>query len=193
LIEINLTRKNVLETALIGLLGVMLGIFLNEQIRRRNRIENYSTSVFEKRLDLDLYEELFRRVSKYMETANIAIKNDTLTKEQRHECISNAIYEVTTFCDEHEMYISEELSVHCVATIMGVEDIYYIEDEKEKEDAVKNFYDDLLAAKRMIRKEAGISDLDKLFRSITKPKYSSPIIKYYRKREKELGVKDKWN
>ena len=179
-----------MEIALIGLLGVLLGIVLNEQLRRRNRIENYSTSVFERRLDL--YEELFRRVSQYSEIATEVIENDELTKEQRHELVSAAILEVAGFCDEHELYINEELTVHCVPILMGVEDIYYIEDKNQKEQGIDRFRDNLLAAKRMIRKESGIADLDKLYLSITKPKHSSPIIEYYRKLKKERGTKDKW-
>jgi hypothetical protein len=179
-----------METALIGLLGVLLGIVLNEQLRRRNRIENYSTSVFDRRLDL--YEELFRRVSKYSEVATEVIENDELTKEQRHELVSAALHEVAGFCDEHELYLNEELTVHCFPILAGVEEIHYIKDKDKRDLEIKGFRDNLLAAKRMIRKEAGIADLDKLYHSITKAKHSSPIIEYYRKRMKELGIKGKW-
>jgi len=180
-----------LETALIGLVGVLLGIVLNEQLRRRNRIENYSTSVFERRLSL--YEELFRHVRMYSEVAINVIENDELSKEQRHEAVSIAIQEVARFCHEHELYISEEIALHCVPVLMGVEEIYYINDKDEKKREIKYFNNNLLAAKRMIRKEAGIADLDKLYRSITKPKHSSPIIEYFREKKKELGIKGKWD
>jgi hypothetical protein len=100
---------------------------------------------------------------------------------------------VAGFFDEHELYINEELAVHCVPILMGVEDIYYIDDKDEKEREIKRFRNNLLAAKRMIRKEAGIADLDKLYRSITRPKHSSPFIEYYRKKKKELGIKSKWD
>lgn len=179
-----------METALIGLVGVLLGIVINEQLRRRNRIENYSTSVFDRRLGL--YEELFRRVSRCSEVADEVIENDDLTKEQRHALVSEAIHEVAGFCDEHELYIDEELTVHCVPILMGVEDIHDIDNDDKKEKEVKRFRDNLLAAKRMIRKEAGIADLDKLFRAITKPKHSSQIIEYYREQKKKVGVKGKW-
>lgn len=177
-------------TALIGFLGILLGIVLNEQLRRRNRIENYSTVVFERRLDL--YEELFRRVLHYSEVATEVIENDDLTKEQRHGLVSDAIHEVAGFCDEHELYINEEIALHCTPILMGVEDIYYIEDKDEKKQEIKHFQDNLLAARRMIRKETGIADLDKLYRSIIKAKHSSPMIKYYHKIMKEQGIKGKW-
>ncbi len=177
-------------TALIGFLGILLGIVLNEQLRRRNRIENYSTVVFERRLDL--YEELHRRVLHYSEVATEVIENDDLTKEQRYGLVSSAILEVAGFCDEHELYINEEIALHCTPILMGVEDIYYIEDEDEKKQGIKDFQNNLLAAKRMIRKETGIADIEKLYRSIIKPKHSSPIIERYRYLMKEQGLKGKW-
>jgi xanthosine utilization system XapX-like protein len=42
-------------TALIGLLGVLVGISINEWLRKRNRIETYAARVFDKRLEI--YEE----------------------------------------------------------------------------------------------------------------------------------------
>ena len=180
-----------METALIGLVGVLLGIVLNEQLRRRNRIENYSTSVFEKRLEL--YEKLFQLVSSYSAVGTEVIENKTLSKDERHDLVSVAILEVAEFCDANELYIGEELTLHCVSILMGVEEIQDIESEIERKEAIEHFQENLGLAKKMIRKETGISDLDKLFRSIIKPKHSSSIIKYYKKRKKELGVKGKWN
>ncbi len=179
-----------MTTALIGFVGILLGIVLNEQLRRRNRIENYSTVVFERRLDL--YEELFRRVCHYSEVATEVIENDDLTKEQRHGVVSCALHEVAGFCDEHDLYINDEIALHCMCIIVGIEDVYYIEDEDEKKQEIKHFQNNLLAAKRMIRKETGIADLDKLYRSIIKAKHSSPIIERYHKIMKEQGIKGKW-
>jgi hypothetical protein len=51
-----------MEEALIGLLGVLVGLFVNEHFRKTNRIENYSSTVFEKRLKI--YEELMAIVDK---------------------------------------------------------------------------------------------------------------------------------
>jgi hypothetical protein len=176
-------------TALIGFLGILLGIVLNEQLRRRNRIENYSTIVFERRLGL--YEELHRRVCNYSGVATEVIENDDLTKEQRHELVSDALHEVAIFTDEHELYINEEIALHCIAILMGVEDIYYVEDEDEKKQKIKCFQDDLLAARLMIRKETGIADIEKLYHSIIKPKHSSSVIEYFHKIKKEQETKGK--
>jgi len=177
-------------TSLIGLLGVVIGIFLNELLRRSNRIANYSTSVFERRLTL--YEKLFTILQSCSRIATEVIENSELTKDQRHEFVSEAIMEVAQFCDEHELYIDEELTIHCVSILIGVEDIHYIKDKEGKEVEIKKFRSQLLSAKRMIRKASGIADLDDLYRSIINPKYVSPIIEYYRELKKHRGIKGKW-
>lgn len=102
-----------------------------EAVISSRRIENYATSVFEKRLDL--YEELFRRISQYSEVATEIIENDKLTRDQRHDFVSVALHEVAGFCDEHELYLNEELTLHCCAILVGVEDIHYIKEIRMKE------------------------------------------------------------
>lgn len=179
-----------METALIGLLGVLLGVILNETVRRRSRIENYSAVVFEKRLKI--HEELFRMVSDCSEIARDLIKNEAYSKDERHEIVSNAILPIAKYCDDNELYINEGLSVHYIALLMGVEDTHYIKNKKKKKEEIKRFWENFWNAKKMIRKETGIADLDRLFRSITKSRPSSPIIDYVRELRKEKGLKGKW-
>lgn len=180
-----------METALIGLLGVLIGILLNEMLRRRNRIESYATRVFDKRLEI--YEGLYTRVCVSGEIANDVIKNPKYSQKERHEIVSATIHDIAGWCDSHEMYINEELAVHCTPLLMGVEEIYDIEDGNEKKDQIEQFRNNLQNAKKMIRKESGIQDIEKMFSSITKPKHTSPIIDYYRKKRRELGIKGKWD
>lgn len=180
-----------METALIGLLGVLIGIFLNEILRRRNRIENYATRVFDKRLEI--YEGLYARVSASGEVAADVIENPKYSPEQRHEIVSAAIHEIAGWCDRHDMYINVELAVHCTPLLMGVEEIHAVIDSDEKKNRIAQFREDLRNAKKMIRKEAGIQDIEKMFSSITKPNHTSPIIDYYREKKRELGAKGKWD
>lgn len=179
-----------MEKALIGLIGVLIGIILNEMIRRRNRIENYAVNLFERRLEI--YEGLYERVSSCSAVASDVIENSEYTEEMRRDIVSESIHSIAGYCDKYDMYINEELAVHCTPLLMGVEDIYSIENDDEKKDAIKRFNEDLRNAKKMIRKEAGIEDIERLFSSITRPKHSSPIIDYYRKKKKELSIKGKW-
>lgn len=179
-----------METALIGLLGVLVGVLLNELLRRNNRIEGYATRVFDKRLEV--YEGLYERVSASADVATDVVENPDYSSEQRHALVSAAIHEVAGWCDRHDMYINEELTVHCVPLLMGIEEVHDIDDNNEKQERMSRFRDDLRIAKKMIRKEAGIADIERLFASITKPKRSSPIIAHYRLKKKELRAKGKW-
>lgn len=179
-----------METAPIGLLGVLIGILLNETLRRRNRIESYATKVFDKRLEI--YEGLYKRVCVSGEIGTDVIQNSKYTSKQRLEIVSAAIHDIAGWCDSHEMYLNDELTVHCTPLLMGVEDIHDLEDSDGKEEQIKQFRENLQNAKKIIRKESGIDDIEKMFSSITKPKHISPIIDYYREKKRELGAKGKW-
>jgi hypothetical protein len=75
---------------------------------------------------------------------------------------------------------------------MGVEDIHDIDDTDKREEEVTQFRENLRVAKKMIREEAGIADIETLFSKITKPNRSSPIIDYYRQLKKERGARGKF-
>jgi hypothetical protein len=140
------TQTSRISETLIGLIsGLVSGIvviFLNELLRRRNRVENYSTSVFEKRLNL--YETLFEYVSNYSQVAEEVIRNDQLTKEQKLELVSEALHTVAGFCDKHQLYLDDELALHCCTVMMGLEDTKNCDD---KEEILKQFHKDLLSTK----------------------------------------------
>ncbi len=91
------------------------------------------------------------------------------------------------------MYINEELAVHCVPLLMGMEDVYDMQDEHSKQEAISHFNGNLRAAKKMIRKESGVEDIEKLFSRITKPKRTSPIIKAFREEKQRRGIKGKFD
>src|SRR5208337_3985962 len=119
-------EMNDMWTALIGLFGVLLGMGLNELLRRRNRIETYSSIVFDKRLAL--YEELMSRLQAAYKVATDVMENEEYSEEQRQELVSAAILDIAAFSDENELYIDSDLAAHCVATFMGAEDIQGIQD-----------------------------------------------------------------
>ena len=74
---------------------------------------------------------------------------------------------------------------------IGIEDIYGASDQKEKKRSMDRFHGDFKNAKQMIRKESGVTDIDNLFKTITKAKHSSRMIEYYRKLSKESNAKKK--
>jgi hypothetical protein len=180
-----------MEIAFIGLAGVLLGVLINEILRRRNRIESYAGRVFDKRLEI--YEGLYQRVAGLGSLATDLIENPNYCHEERHQIVSVAVHDVAGWCDDNDMYINEELSVHSVPLLMGIEDVYDMKDEAEKQQVIKQFRENLRAAKKMLRKEAGIEGIEKLFSRITKPRRSSPIIEAYREEKERRGAKGKFD
>jgi hypothetical protein len=169
---------NDMWTALIGIFGVLLGAGLNELLRRNRRIESYTGRIFDKRLEK--YEELMALLQTASEIATDVMENTEYTPEQRHELISAVILPIAQFTDDNELYIDPDLAPHCVATFMGAEDVLDHKDPKEREARRQDIRDMYANARRMIREDSGIAEIDKLFKKITKPRLSSPIIERIR-------------
>lgn len=172
-------------TAIVGLTGVLLGVLLNEYFRRRSRIEIYSKEVFQKRLSV--YEELYKKMEGSFLIASDVIENPDYSKEERHEIWSEVVMNVATFTDENGLYLNDNLIVHCMMTLIGVEDIHDIKAPRAKKKEIEKFGEGYANAKKMIRKETGLDALDKLFGSISKAKHESDYIAYYQRRKKEMG------
>ncbi|MDD8018997.1 MAG: hypothetical protein PHP42_11530 [Bacteroidota bacterium] len=180
-----------METALIAFLGVIVGALLNEYFRQNSRIEKYSAKIFEKRILI--YEELYQKLDESNNIAREVIENPILSKDERDQIWMNAILEIANFTDKHKLYLNEGISVHCIASSMGVEDIFYM-DAKEKKKAENHYYSAIQEAKEMISKETGLDALDKYFRSITKYEPRSDIIDYLneiRNKQKRQSKKGK--
>ncbi|MBJ2177305.1 hypothetical protein JC795_03755 [Pseudomonas veronii] len=173
-----------MESALIGIIGVIIGIIANELIRRKSRIENYAQKTFDKRLEI--FNELYQRVSACGKVGQQLIADTELSLAERLEVVSGEVFEISDWCDLHGMYLEDEVTVHCVTLLMGLEDVQEMEDEEQRMERVNNFQEQLRYAKEMIKKESGIKDVNKSFTSMTKAKYSSPVIDYYRKQKKAM-------
>lgn len=172
---------------LIGIFGALLGVTVNELLRRRRRIETYSARVFDKRLAT--YEELIKRLQAGYEIAADVFENPDYSSEQRHELISVAIHNVASLMDENELYIDSDLAMHCVATFMGAEDVFDIQDIDERNTMKQDIRNMYMNARRMIREDSGIAEIDKHFKKITRPTLSSPVIdhiQYLRKHPEEV-------
>jgi len=176
-----------MQSALIALLSAILVVSVTEFFRRRSRIEHYAAPIFEKRLAI--YGELFRRVQKASIVGERILGNPSLTHEQRRELVWEAVLEIADFCDEQAMYIREEIAVHCIALLMGVEDIAEHPDHSQRALRTDRFRNDVRLTRRIIREESGLSEIDALFRSITAKRPSSPIIEYYRAAMNRRGMR----
>jgi hypothetical protein len=87
--------------------------------------------------------------------------------------------------DKHRLYLDDELSVHCTTLFIAVEDIH--DANAAKSELLKRYYHQLGEARRMIVEDAGIAEINRLFKSINRPKLTGPVIEYMRElRQKKL-------
>ena len=114
-----------METALIagafGVFGTVAGVFLQEYIKRKSRLENYSREVYQKRLEV--YEELYQKVNECYRYAVALLNDGGMSEEEIHAFWSETILDLTGFCDRNGLYLEEEVAFHCMVTFVGVEDI----------------------------------------------------------------------
>lgn len=172
-----------MEQALIGLVGLLIGILLNEHFRRRNRVEVYSTKVFEKRLEV--YEGLLSAINNAETEVNDAIENEAEPLAKRQQKAFVAGLRVMEFADKYSLYLNDEITVHCGAAFVGVSDILEMKNGKKRKEAIDHYRTMVGDAKKMIRAESGMSEIDRTFRTVTKAKHSSPVIDFYRQKKRE--------
>jgi hypothetical protein len=165
---------NPIWTSIIGVVGVIVGVLLNEIIRRSRRIETFTPAIFEKRLAK--YEKLMGLIQAGYDVASAVMENEDFSQEERHALISKVILNIAEFADKEELYIDAELGAHCVATFMGAEDVMSIGNPREREERKQIIRDMYNEAKRMIREDSGICEIDKLFKKLHKPELTGPVI-----------------
>ena len=174
---------------LFGVACLLLGIGLNEWIRRSNRIEAYAGAVFKERFDV--YVKLWEIIRDAKPRADGIIKDSALSADARRECISELVWQVVNFCDEKSLYLNDEVIVHCCTVFMGVEDIPAEPDAKKRDEMVAQFEKGFQKVKEIVRAETGLTRMDGVFRQVTKARYSSEVIEYFRKLHKERRTRNR--
>ena len=167
---------------IIGIVGVVIGILLNELIRRANRKEIFSEIVFNKRLEA--YEHLLELIEEGQSVCSEIIDNPKLTYDQKHQMVSNILFPIAEWGDKKRLYLDEEIAVHCTTLFMGVEDVDFSSKES-KEKYITTHNTNLMKAREMIYEDSGVAKVNKLFKSINKPKINSDVIDYLRTIKKE--------
>ena len=164
-----------MEGALIGLVGLLVGILINEYFRRNSRVEKYSSAVFEKRLKV--YEGLMKEIQLASSTISQLLDDGNLSSKEKIDAAFQAGLKVAEYTDEHQFYLNEEITVHCGMVFVATSDIF---DVSNSEVALKDFRAGVKESYRLIRAESGIEELDGLFRKITKSSPSSRLIEGYK-------------
>jgi len=166
-----------------GLAGVLTGSALTELLRRANRIESYASRVFDKRMQV--HEQLFAKIVSARSVAEEVMEERKCPPDERHSIVSSVVLDIAEYCDDNALYLNEELTLHCVGSLIGAEDVAGIADAQEREQAAEHVRSNLMSATEMIRAESGIRMIEKFFGKLTRAKLSSPLIEYYRKISKE--------
>jgi len=167
---------------ILGVIGIPLGLLLGEYLRRRQRAEQFAAVIFAKRLKA--YETLLVLLNDGNTIAEDVLNNPDLSTEIRHDMISTAIHQIAAHNDQNVLYINEELGAHCTALFMGVEDIHNLP-QTAKEKRLADHYAQWRKTRRMILEDSGVSEVNKLFQTINRPKISSPVIDRIRELRRE--------
>ena len=120
--------------------------------------------------------------------ATDVMENPAYSPEERHSLLSEAILHIAEFTDRSELYLDEELSVHCVAAFMGAEDVYETEDMKDKEELRLKVLSNYKNARRMIREDSGVAEVDTYIKKVAKPELDSPVISYLRELKQQHNL-----
>ncbi len=168
--------------ALIGVVGVPLGIFLGEFLRRRQRAEQFAAAIFGKRLEA--YDALIGLVDDGGTIADHIISNPNLSAAERHDLISAAIAPIARHADRNILYIDAELGAHCTALFMGVEDIADLP-EAEQLEHLEDYQRQKRETRRMILEDSGVAKVNKVFRAINRPRITSPVIERIRELQRQ--------
>ncbi|MBY8917968.1 hypothetical protein KUG85_10980 [Nitratireductor sp. L1-7-SE] len=166
----------------IGIVGVVVGVLLNEFMRRRNRREIYAPKIFEKRLAA--YEGLIEQIHQGSKVANEVIERDDFTEEQRHDVIGTVVHGMAEFTEKNRLYLNEDLTVHCMALFMGVEDIHDASEE-DRQELLEHYRQMRKDALRMAAEDSGVAEINRLFNAINKPKIDGALIRYFREVKRE--------
>jgi len=177
-----LQGKNLMESALIGLAGIIFGVFFGEYFRRRNRIEVYSQKIFDKRLNI--HEELYSRFVAGNDIISEVMTNEELSDEERNGLVSLVINPLCKFMDNNGFYLNNYLTVQVATAYMGAENVLTHDSELEIESAKSKIYEKSKETQQMIIEESGAAEVFKHFSSISKSKPDSDVIKIIKELEK---------
>ncbi|QEQ96606.1 hypothetical protein [Neptunomonas concharum] len=169
-----------MESALIALAGVLIGILCNEHFRRRNRIEFYSQKIFDKRLSV--YENLFVMLQNGYEIVCEVMEDEDSTEDERKDAIRAVMAPLAELLDTNAFYLDEYVTVHALVAFVGASEVMNHSEELEREAARSGVRESYREVKELIISESGATEVFKHFKAISKSKPDTAITR----RMKEL-------
>lgn len=171
-----------MNSALIGFVGLLVGVFLGESFRRRSRIEVYSQKVFERRLEV--YEGFTKLVQAAFTVAERVMTDSESTEEERHDLISAAILPMAEYADNKPLYIDTYVGAPVTAMFMGSEEVLSIPNAVIREQAIADFRAAYKSTRQILLEKSGVHQINKHFRRISGSQPDSPIIRRIKELEK---------
>ena len=176
--------KHRMETAFVGLAGLLIGMLITEYFRRQSRVEKFSGPIFEKRLSV--YEKLMNEFILTCGVIDALYEDEEMSLEEKHDLAFENGLKLMQFTEEHDFYLSEEVTMHIGMHLVNTGYIFLSEStEEERKSAYENFSSGYGDTKRLIKSTSGISAIDNLITEITESKPESDYISYFRKAKKE--------
>ncbi len=166
----------------IGPLSALLAVLISEYFKVRGREALFSEEIFKRKIVI--YENLFRVMWDAYEKNSELISTNALSseqsEEQRKKVWSPTILGVAAYLDENKLYISEELTIHCISSLIGGEDLPVMNEEEKKD-----FYLNRSRTIDLIKEESGLKRLDNFLGKINNVKLKSGYIEMYQRFKKE--------
>ena len=171
-----------MESALIGLAGLLIGALLAEYFRRNNRIEVYSQKIFERRFEI--YEQLMKLVQTAYQVASDVLEDTKMSDEDRKGVIATEIMRIAEYVDENTLFVNEYIAADATALFVGIVDISQIQSDQEREAAIHHFRNHYKAVKQNILEESGIRQINDHLKIVSRSRLDSPIIRLMKERER---------
>ena len=166
---------------LIGPIGIVLGIVINEHFRKKSQESIYGEEIFKKRFAI--YETLYEKVQNAYEVGDKLLSETKSSREERLQKWAPFVLDLAAFLDKNRLYINENISAHVAVSMVGVEDVAEMEGRK-----LKKTKDDYLRSWKqtedLIKEDSGLKRLEEFFGKINKPNLTSDWIEYMEKLKK---------
>lgn len=164
--------------AIFGLIGVLLGVSINEFFRRKSRVELFTKEVFSKRLSV--FEELYQLILD-AERTSYELTNEN-NKDFVNSTWTDTIHKLAEFLDKNFLYLSDEVTVQCMTTLIGFDDRLFSD---AKEESIYEFRRSMKETKHLLRNASGIAATEKTLRNVAGISLSTDYIKYFEKLKKD--------
>lgn len=176
---------NLIIAGSLGIAGTLLGVLITEYFKRKDRVSLYAEAVFKKKLDT--YEVLYSQLQEAYGVADTLFFDKKMSVAKKKEIWETLSLKIADYCDKHSLYLNEDVVIHCIGSLVGVDDYLEMPEAKRTKE-LKKYYEDRKTSYALIKEDSGLKRLDLFFKVVNKPKITSSLIEYMnelRKKQKK--------